>query len=73
MADDQHIRSFDRWYGVRTIGHVELSETSFDPLRLKDATSYGPVNAWGLRKLLRILDLPASGAFVDLGSGLGRA
>ena len=73
MADDQHIRSFDRWYGVRTSGHVELSETSFDPLRLKDATSYGPVNAWGLRKLLRILDLPASGAFVDLGSGLGRA
>lgn len=73
MADDQYLRTFDRRYGVRTSGHVELAETSFKPSRLKDATSYGPVNAWGLRKLFALLKLPASHSFVDLGSGLGRA
>jgi len=73
MVDDQHIRMFDRWYGVRTSGHVELKDTSFNPERLKDATSYGPVNAWGLRNLLKRLQLPTSLGFVDLGSGQGRA
>lgn len=73
MVDDQHIRVFDRRYGVRTSGHVELKDTSFTPSRLKDATSYGPVNAWALRKLFKILNLPLSHSFVDLGSGLGRA
>lgn len=73
MVDDMHLRTFDRWLGVRTSGHVELTDTSFDPSRLKDATSYGPVNAWGFRKLLKKLNLPTSLAFVDLGSGLGRA
>jgi SAM-dependent methyltransferase len=73
MVDDQHLRSFDRWYGVRTSGHVELRDTSFDPARLRDATAYGPVNAWALRKLFTTLNLPASLAFVDLGSGMGRA
>ena len=72
MVDDFHIRSYDRRYGVRTSGHVELSNTSFDPSKLAKATSYGPVNAWGVRKLLRILNLPKSFAFVDLGCGLGR-
>ena len=73
MIDDQHLKTFDRKYNVRTSGHVELSETSFDASKLDKATSYGPVNAWGLRKLLQTLDLPKSSAFVDLGSGLGRA
>jgi SAM-dependent methyltransferase len=73
MIDDQYLRSFDRKYGVRTSGHVELSDTSFDASRLDDATAYGPVNAWALRKLLRILNLPKKSSFVDLGCGLGRA
>jgi len=73
MLDDQYIRAFDRRYGVQTSGHVELSQTSFDPARLKDATAYGPVNAWGIRKLFKALNLPTSLAFVDLGSGMGRA
>ena len=58
MIDDQHLKTFDRKYNVRTSGHVELSETSFDASKLDKATSYGPVNAWGLRKLLQTLDLP---------------
>jgi SAM-dependent methyltransferase len=73
MVDDHHIRSFDRKYRVRTSGHIELSETSFDRSKLHKATSYGPVNAWGFRKLLRVLNLPQSYSFVDLGCGLGRA
>jgi SAM-dependent methyltransferase len=73
MIDDQHVRSFDRKYGVRTSGHIELSDTSFDASKLDKATSYGPVNAWGFRKLLQVLNLPKSFAFVDLGCGLGRA
>lgn len=73
MIDDVHLRSFDRKYGVRTSGHIELSETSFDPSKLDKATSYGPVNAWGLRKLLTILNLPKSFTFADLGCGMGRA
>jgi SAM-dependent methyltransferase len=73
MVDDHHVRSFDRKYGVRTSGHIQLSKTSFDPAKLNKATAYGPVNAWGFRKLLRILNLPKSSSFVDLGCGLGRA
>jgi SAM-dependent methyltransferase len=73
MIDDQHIRTFDHKYGVRTSGHIELSETSFDASKLDKATSYGPVNAWGFRKLLQILNLSKSFTFVDLGCGLGRA
>lgn len=73
MIDDYHVRSFDRKYKVRTSGHIELSDTSFDAAKLNKATSYGPVNAWGFRKLLQILKLPRSYSFVDLGCGLGRA
>lgn len=73
MIDDQHLRSYDHKYGVRTSGHIELSNTSFDATKLSKATAYGPVNAWGFRKLLQILNLPKSFAFVDLGCGLGRA
>jgi SAM-dependent methyltransferase len=73
LIDDQHLRSFDHKYGVRTSGHIELSETSFDASKLDKATSYAPVNAWGFRKLLQMLNLPKSFAFVDLGCGLGRA
>jgi SAM-dependent methyltransferase len=69
MIDDYHVRSFDRKYKVRTSGHIQLSDTSFDASKLNKATSYGPVNAWGFRKLLQILDLPRPSSFVDLGCG----
>ena len=71
-VDDQHLRFFDRKYGIRTSGHVELSDTSFDPSKLRNATAYGPVNGWAFRRLLRNLDLPKSLHFVDLGCGLAR-
>lgn len=71
--DDRHLKSFDRRYGVRTSGHLELSKTSFDCSKLQHATSYGAVNAWAFRKLLKELNLPKRLHFADLGCGLGRA
>jgi SAM-dependent methyltransferase len=71
--DDQFLRSFDRRYRVTTRGHIVLSSTSFDPLRLGQATSYAPVNGWAFRRLLKILNLPKTLQFADLGCGLGRA
>jgi SAM-dependent methyltransferase len=73
MVDDYHFRSFDRKYGVRTSGHIELSSTSFDKSKLRHATAYGPVNGWGFRRFLTELNLPKSAKFADLGCGLGRA
>lgn len=73
MIDDQHLRIFDRRYGVRTSGHIELSETSFDSSKLRHATSYGPVNGWAFRRLLKRLSFSKTLRFADLGCGLGRA
>jgi len=71
--DDRHVKSFDRKYRVRTSGHLELSKTSFDCSKLRHATSYGAVNAWAFRKLLKELSLPKRLHLADLGCGLGRA
>jgi SAM-dependent methyltransferase len=70
--DDQYLKLFDRKYNIATSGHVELSDTSFDPSKLSRATAYGPVNGWAFRGLLRELNLPKTFHFADLGSGLGR-
>jgi SAM-dependent methyltransferase len=72
LIDDQYLKLFDRKYNIATSGHVELSDTSFDPSKLSRATAYGPVNGWAFRWLLRELNLPRTLHFVDLGSGLGR-
>jgi SAM-dependent methyltransferase len=71
--DDQIVRRFDRMYGVRTSGFIELDATSFRKDRLRDATLYGPVNGWGLRREFRQLALSRDLKFADLGCGLGRA
>jgi SAM-dependent methyltransferase len=73
MVDDHYLRFFDRRYRIRTSGHVELSDTSFDPSKLRNATSYGPVNGWAFRRLLAELNLSKSVHFADLGCGLARA
>src|SRR5262245_25628054 len=73
VVDEQDLRLFDRRYGIRTSGYVDLSSTSIERSRLSDATQYRPVSGWGLRKLLKTLSLPRNLHFVDLGCGLGRA
>jgi SAM-dependent methyltransferase len=72
VVEDRYLRSFDRIFNVQTNGVIELATTSVDPEKLADANVYAPVNAWGLRKLLRKLQLPKSDRFADLGCGLGR-
>src|SRR5271157_1330491 len=73
FVEDHYVRSFDRRYRVRTSGYISLSTTSFDRSKLRNATIYGPVNAWAFRRFLKILRLPKSLRFADLGCGLGRA
>jgi predicted RNA methylase len=72
MVDDQYLKIFDRSYGVRTSGFISLASTSFDPTKLRQATSYGPVNGWAFRRILKDLSLSHKLHFVDLGAGLGR-
>jgi len=71
--DDKYLKGFDRRYRIKTSGFIRLQNTSFEPTRLRDATQYGPVNGWALRRLLRDLNLPRHFHFVDFGCGLGRA
>lgn len=71
-ADDKYLRTFDRWYRVKTSGFLKLTETGFDPARLADATQYGPVSGWGFKKFLKELNLPRNFKFADLGCGLAR-
>ena len=70
--DDKYLKCFDRRYQVKTSAFILLNTTSFDPARLKDATQYGPTNAWAVRKILKRLTLSRELHFCDLGSGLGR-
>jgi predicted RNA methylase len=72
MLDDQYPKIFDHTYRVRTSGFISLSSTSFDPAKLRQATSYGPVNGWAFRRILKDLSLSNTLHFVDLGAGLGR-
>lgn len=72
-VDDKYLRTFDRRYHLQTSGFLRLSETGFDPARLRDATQYAPVSGWGFRKFLKRLNLPRHLRFVDFGCGLGRA
>lgn len=70
--DDKYLKCFDRRYHVKTSAFILLNTTSFDTKRLKDATQYGPTNAWAVRKILKRLNLSRELRFCDLGSGLGR-
>jgi len=71
--DEKYLKCFDRRYRIQTSGIILLSGTSFDRSRLLDATQYGPINGWGVRKFLRKSRFPRNLHFVDVGCGLGRA
>jgi hypothetical protein len=72
VIDDKYLRCFDRRDHIRTSGCILLSNTSFAPSRLGDATQYGPVNGWALRRFLKRINLPRQLHFADLGCGFGR-
>jgi SAM-dependent methyltransferase len=63
---------FDIRYGTDTARWVEIDTLSVESEHKKDALTYIPTQIAPLRSVLRKLDLPKDGAFVDLGSGKGR-
>lgn len=63
---------FDLCYGTETLRRVELNTLNLESEHKRDATWYQPTQAKPLRDILRKLDLPKDGVFVDLGSGKGR-
>ncbi len=63
---------FDLRYGTDTMRWVEIKALNFESEHKVNATSYRATKAGPLQKLMRKLDLPKAGVFVDLGSGKGR-
>jgi SAM-dependent methyltransferase len=64
--------SFDLRYGTDTLRRVEMNALNFESQHKEHATFYQATQAGPLRKIIRKLDLPKDGVFVDLGSGKGR-
>jgi SAM-dependent methyltransferase len=63
---------FDLRFGTDTVRWVEINSLHFESEHKKDGFSYIPSPVIPLRTLLRELDLPKDGVFVDFGSGKGR-
>lgn len=63
---------FDLRYGTDTISRIELKDLDFDSLNKSTGEPYQPTIARSFKKLLRMMNLPHDGVFVDLGSGKGR-
>ncbi|HYY31829.1 MAG TPA: methyltransferase domain-containing protein [Chthoniobacterales bacterium] len=63
---------FDIRYGTDTARWVEIDTLRVESEHKKDALTYIPTQVTPLRTVLRKLDLPKDGVFVDLGSGKGR-
>jgi SAM-dependent methyltransferase len=63
---------FDLRFGTDTVRWVEINSLHFESEHKKDGFSYIPSPVRPLRTLLRKLDLPKDGVFVDFGSGKGR-
>jgi len=60
---------FERRYGVRTAGTVNLEELG---LAAEDRVYYSPSSWRALRRTLRRNEITDSDVFLDLGSGMGR-
>lgn len=65
-------RYFDLRYGCDTHSPVGLAGLTGTVGDVEHAEPYGPTRSLAVRKLLRALDLPRGGVFVDFGSGKGR-
>jgi len=64
---------FDLYYGTDTIRRVDMDSLEFESENKAHAVLYQATKTRPLRKLMRKLSVPKNGAFVDLGSGKGRA
>lgn len=65
--------AFDLRFGTDTLGRIERDALDVEGEHKMHAGAYEATQARVLRRLIRKLDLPKEGAFVDLGSGKGRA
>jgi SAM-dependent methyltransferase len=73
VIEDGYLRVFDRRYGVRTSGYLQLTNTSVGEAGARRGHRYRAVNAWAFKQVLARLAPPKDSRFVDLGCGLGRA
>jgi SAM-dependent methyltransferase len=65
---------FDRTFGVRTCGNVETEDLDIESAQKSAAQHYEPTPVSALRAILKALSVDHSQyAFIDLGSGKGRA
>jgi SAM-dependent methyltransferase len=63
---------FDIRYGTDTSGIIEVDQIEVDSPNKKFAMRYEVTRARPLERLLRLLNLPTGGRFVDVGCGKGR-
>ena len=65
-------RWFDFTHGTDTASHVQLAELHIDHEHKSFGTAYQPTLPGAFRKLMKLVDLPRDGVFVDVGCGKGR-
>ena len=66
--------SVDRRYGSDTGGRIPLNRLRIDSPNVKEGVQYQPVSELYFHRMLRAVDIrPGRYAFVDLGSGKGKA
>lgn len=64
--------AFDIRHGTDTCRWVYLSELRVSQSEIRHGSYYAPTGVLEFRKLMKELQLPCSGTFVDFGSGKGR-
>ena len=64
---------FDWRYGTDTRRMVDADDLETESENKSRAVQYQATKAWSFLKLLRAIQIPSDGTFVDIGSGKGRA
>lgn len=65
-------RLFDVHHKTHTAGIVELDELEITSENKARGIRYEPTRAWPFEELMRRVNIPREGAFVDMGCGKGR-
>ena len=65
-------KTFDYRYGVNTARHVKLEALVINSESKALGIEYQPTRVGAFNRLMKALDLPRDGMFVDFGSGKGR-
>lgn len=65
-------RIFDLYYGLETVGRVDLRRLPIKSPNLVHATRYQPTGILTFRSLIQRLDVTKDAVFLDIGCGKGR-